>query len=234
MGAALEQSADARVVSLNGPASLEAIDLTVPGDFSSAAFFIVAGCLRASEGLLIRGVGVNPTRTGLLDALRAMGARIETREVRQSGSEPVADIYVQQSALRGIDVAPALVPLMIDEFPILFVAAACARGRTLVRGAEELRHKESDRIKTMANALGAVGIDARELADGLVVEGGDIRGGVADSCGDHRVAMALAVAGLAAREPIQILNTAQVGTSFPGFVASANQGGLRVDGMGSA
>lgn len=204
-------------VVLDGPCALEGGAIHVPGDFSSAAFFLVAGLLRSERGLLIRNVGVNPTRTGLLEILRAMGGKIEIRDRRRSGAEPVADLFVQQSALRGIDVPAELVPLAIDEFPVLFVAAAAARGLTRVRGATELRVKESDRIGAMARALGAVGVVVREFADGMDIEGGEIQGGQVDSAGDHRIAMAMAIAGVVARHPVRVDDTTNVSTSFPGF-----------------
>jgi 3-phosphoshikimate 1-carboxyvinyltransferase len=230
MGVALEQDPAGQCVSLEGPATLKAMQIEVPGDFSSAAFFIVAACLGAVDGLVLRDVGVNPTRIGLMTALNAMGARIELRHMRRRGAEPVADIHVERSALHGIDLPPEWVPLAIDEFPILFVAAAAASGETCVRGAEELRHKESDRIAVMARGLAALGGDVRELPDGLIIRGGRLSGGKVDSCGDHRIAMSFAIASLIADGPIDIANTAQVATSFPGFIATANACGLRIEG----
>ncbi len=228
MGIALDEDADAAVVSLEGPAEPRAFEISVPGDFSSAAFFIVAGCLAAPDGMTIRNVGVNPTRTGLMTILRMMGARIEMANLRTVGTEPVADLHVSQSELRGIEVPEALVPLAIDEFPVLFVAAVGATGRTVIRGAEELRHKECDRLAVMAEALNALGARARELPDGLIVDGGELTGGSASSHGDHRVAMALAVAAVLAEDTIVIDETAQVTTSFPGFVDVAAQAGLPI------
>jgi 5-enolpyruvylshikimate-3-phosphate synthase len=171
---------------------------------------------------------VNPTRTGLLTILREMGADIELESERRLGAEPVADLFVRQSELRGIDVPPELVPLAIDEFPILFVAAAGARGTTRVSGAEELRTKETDRLAVMAQGLKAVGIAVEEQPGGLSVTGGRIRGGTVDSHGDHRIAMSFAIASLLAREPIDILNTAEVATSFPTFLEVATDVGLRI------
>jgi 3-phosphoshikimate 1-carboxyvinyltransferase len=165
----------------------------------------------------------------LLAILESMGASIEQRNRRKLGAEPVADLFVRKSALRGITVPPALVPLTIDEFPILFVAAASAAGRTVVSGAEELRHKESDRLATMARALRAVGANVEERPDGLVIEGGALNGGVVDSDGDHRIAMAFAVASLPCSRPMEILKTDQVATSFPTFVAVAKAAGLDVE-----
>lgn len=228
MGAPVAVDADANVVALTGPCELRGGEIGVPGDLSSAAFFIVAASLAAADGLTIRNVGVNPTRSGVLTILEAMGARLELANAREVGAEPVADIVVRGSELTGIDIPPDLVPLAIDELPVIFVAAAAARGKTTVRGAEELRHKESDRISVMARALQAVGVDVVERPDGLVIEGGTIEGGSVDSCGDHRVAMALAVASLASRGRIDIANTGPVATSFPTFVETAARAGLDI------
>jgi 3-phosphoshikimate 1-carboxyvinyltransferase len=220
---------EGRTVAVSGPARLSATDIRVPGDFSSAAFFIVAGCLAAEGALVLRNVGVNPTRTGLLDILRLMGARISLVDERMSGAEPVADLRIERSPLRGVEVPPGRVPLAIDEFPALFVAAACAQGTTRVSGAAELRVKESDRIVAMARGLQALGVAVEVLADGLVVHGGPIGGGRIDSLGDHRIAMAFAMASLRAREPIEIAGVANVATSFPGFVDLASQAGLAIE-----
>jgi 3-phosphoshikimate 1-carboxyvinyltransferase len=209
-------------------AQLEAVRISVPGDFSSAAFFIVAACIGAREPFVIEGVGVNPTRTGLLEMLALMGADLRLINHRNAGAEPVADIEVRPSRLRGIRVPERLVPLAIDEFPAFFIAAACADGETLVTGAEELRVKESDRIAVMALGLDALGVRNEVLADGLRIEGGPIGGGVIDSRGDHRVAMSFAVASLRASSPIEIRDVANVATSFPGFAATARSVGLRL------
>jgi 3-phosphoshikimate 1-carboxyvinyltransferase len=207
---------------------LRARDIRVPGDFSSAAFFLVAGCLAARDGLTIENVGINPTRIGLLTILREMGARIELRAERAVGAEPVADLWVTQSELKGIVVPPELVPLAIDEFPILFVAAAAASGTTVVSGAEELRKKETDRIAVMARGLTTIGIEVEETPDGARIVGGRLNGGVVDSRGDHRIAMSFAVASVCASQPIDILNTAEVATSFPNFLEVARAAGLSV------
>lgn len=215
-----------------GPAQPHGGKVTVPGDFSSAAFFIVAGLLAAGdEPLVLQGVGVNPTRTGLLDILAMMDARIELTHLREECGEPVADLRVWRSELRGVDVPPALVPLAIDEFPALFVAAALARGTTRVRGAEELRVKESDRIAVMARGLAAVGVRVAEHPDGLLIEGGRLQGGTVDSGGDHRVAMSFAVAAARAEGTVEILDVANVATSFPGFEAAAGSLGLPIEIM---
>jgi len=215
------------------PSRLLSQKLTVPGDFSSAAFFIVAGCLAApQEGLLIQGVGINPTRTGLLDILRSMGADIEVLNARDSGTEPVADLRVRASSLRGVKVPVESVPLAIDELPVLFIAAACAHGSTWVSGAEELRVKESDRIAAMSAGFTAMGVVHTVFPDGMRIEGrgegAAFSGGVVHSCGDHRIAMAFCIASLRAAAPIEIRDVANVATSFPGFVPLARSVGLTV------
>ena len=228
------QSFGANVVARGGSATvlpaaqLEAARISVPGDFSSAAFFIVAACIGAREPFVIEGVGVNPTRTGLLEMLALMGADLRLVNHRSAGAEPVADIEVRPARLRGIRVPERLVPLAIDEFPAFFIAAACADGETVVTGAEELRVKESDRIAVMARGLDALGVPNEVRADGLSIEGGPFGGGVVDSHGDHRVAMSFAVASLRASAPIEIRDVANVGTSFPGFATTARSVGLRL------
>ncbi len=216
--------AGARVY-LEGGASLRGCDIEVPGDFSSAAFFMVAGALAATDGLTLRRVGVNPTRTGLIELLRLMGAQLTVEPVGE-GPEPLADIHVRAGPLHGIRVPERLVPLSIDEFPVFFIAAAAAEGETLVTGAGELRVKESDRLAAMAEGLQAVGIECELLPDGLRIQGGAIGGGRIDSHGDHRIAMAFAIASLHASGPLEILDVANVATSFPGFPALARQAGL--------
>lgn len=219
-------------VAIEGGQRLIGTAVAVPADFSSAAFFLVAGCLAAERGLLLRHVGVNPTRTGLLELLRLMGADIRVHEHRDelAGGEPVADIEVRKSRLKGIRVPESLVPLSIDEFPVLFIAAAVAEGETLVRGAWELRVKESDRLAVMAQGLTVLGVENELLEDGIWIRGGTaIGGGAIESHGDHRVAMAFAVAGLAARSAIEIRDVANVATSFPGFLAIARSAGLQIE-----
>ena len=229
----VELEVDGLRVVLQPPQRLAAFELKVPGDFSSAAFFIVAGLLGAAgDGLLIQNVGMNPTRTGLLEILRRMGADIEVLNARDSGREPVADLKVRASQLRGIAVPPDLVPLAIDEFPILFIAAACAGGETLVRGAEELRVKESDRIAAMSAGFSALGVSHSMLPDGMRVQGrGEgivFNGGTVDSCGDHRIAMSFSIASLRAAAPILVRDVANVATSFPDFVGLARAAGLNL------
>ncbi|MEN1959645.1 3-phosphoshikimate 1-carboxyvinyltransferase [Luteimonas sp. MJ246] len=214
------------VVRLSGGHRLQARTIDVPGDFSSAAFFIVAATLVPGSSLLLRSVGVDPRRTGLLDALRAMGADIREIDRRPGACGPVADIAVRHASLRGIDLPEALVADMIDEFPAFAVAAACARGTTRVSGAAELRVKESDRIHAMAVGLAALGIEVRERPDGMEVDGGSLRGGCVDSAGDHRIAMAFAVAAQLADGELVIRDVANVATSFPGFEAMAQAAGF--------
>ena len=221
------------VVSLLAPKSLRATRIRVPGDISSAAFFLVAACLGARAPFTIREVGVNPTRTGILEMLALMGADLRLVNHRSYGMEPVADIEVRPAQLHGARIPERLVPLAIDEFPALFVAAACAEGETLVTGAAELRVKESDRIAAMARGLGVLGVAHDVLTDGLRIRGGQrFSGGTIDSRGDHRIAMAFAVASLRATGPIEILDTANVATSFPGFAELANSVGLQIEVRG--
>jgi 3-phosphoshikimate 1-carboxyvinyltransferase len=215
-------------VELEGGQLLRATSVAVPGDFSSAAFFIVAGLLAAPQGLLIRNVGINPTRTGLLDMLRLMGADIEVQATAGADTEPVADLLVRQSALRGIRVPEQLVSLAIDEFPVLFIAAALADGETVVSGAGELRVKESDRLAVMAEGLATLGADCELRPDGIRIRGGSLTGGRVDSHGDHRVAMSFAVASVRAGGEIDIADVANVATSFPGFPELARSVGLPV------
>jgi 3-phosphoshikimate 1-carboxyvinyltransferase len=225
-------------VTLHPPRALANQRLTVPGDFSSAAFFIVAGLLGAvPAGLTIRNVGLNPTRIGLLDILRSMGGDIEIQNQRDSGAEPVADLAIHACALRGVPVPVELIPLAIDELPILFIAAACADGETVVTGAEELRVKESDRIAAMSAGLDTLGVVHRVLPDGMRIQGRGtgpaFRGGEIDSFGDHRIAMSFAVASLRAADSISIRDVANVATSFPGFVGLARSVGLDVHETGA-
>ncbi|MCJ7556484.1 MAG: 3-phosphoshikimate 1-carboxyvinyltransferase [Gammaproteobacteria bacterium] len=216
-------------VEIEAPASLLAGRISVPGDLSSAAFFMVGACLASDRGVTIRNIGVNPTRTGVIDILRKMGAKIDLAMLpTRKGGEPVADIRVAKSHLHGIDIVAADVALAIDEFPILMVAAACAEGVTRVSGAEELRVKESDRIRTVVDGLRALGAKVEEKADGMVVTGGALKGGEVNSQGDHRIAMAFAIASLMAGDAVTILNTSNVATSFPGFVDHAARLGMKI------
>lgn len=205
---------------------LRATDIAVPADFSSAAFFIVAATLVPGSELRLRAVGLNPRRTGLLIALRAMGADITEENRSEHGGEAVADLVVRHAPLHGIDVPEAIVPDMIDEFPALFVAAACAQGRTVVRGAAELRVKESDRLASMASGLRALGVQVDETPDGATLHGGTISGGSVQSHGDHRIAMAFSVAAQCASGEVRIADVANVATSFPGYDALAERVGF--------
>ncbi|HXQ99327.1 MAG TPA: bifunctional prephenate dehydrogenase/3-phosphoshikimate 1-carboxyvinyltransferase [Pseudomonas sp.] len=207
---------------------LAATRIEVPADISSAAFFLVAASIAPGSQLLLEHVGVNPTRTGVIDILRLMGADIAVQNLREAGGEPVADLRVRHARLKGVEIPQALVSLAIDEFPVLFVAAACAEGRTVLRGAQELRVKESDRIQAMADGLTTLGIKVEPTADGLIIEGGNIGGGEVDGHGDHRIAMAFSIASLRAAGPIRIRDCANVATSFPNFLALCGQVGIRV------
>jgi 3-phosphoshikimate 1-carboxyvinyltransferase len=217
-----------RIASIRGPGHLVACDVSVPGDLSSAAFALGAGCLAAGSGLSVEGVGVNSTRTGVLDILRLMGARIRVDEQVTMSREPVATLHVEPSRLHGVAIPEHLIPLAIDELPLVFVLAACAEGITVVSGAEELRHKESDRIAVMAAGLRKLGIEVEERPDGARIHGGQLRSGVVDSAGDHRIAMAFSVAAMRANGPVEILDTANVATSFPNFVPLMQSIGLQI------
>jgi 3-phosphoshikimate 1-carboxyvinyltransferase len=214
---------------LSGGHALRATDVDVPADFSSAAFFLVAASIVPGSELHLPAVGLNPRRTGLLQALRLMGADIRAENPRESGGEPVGDLVVRHAPLHGVELPEALVPDMIDEFPALFVAAAVAEGRTVIRGAAELRVKESDRLAAMATGLRVLGITVDETPDGATIHGGTLAGGTVESLTDHRIAMSFAVAGLAARAPVCINDCRHVATSFPGFMALANGCGFALD-----
>lgn len=213
---------------IEGGGRLKACDIDVPADISSAAFFLVGASIAENSDITLQHVGVNPTRTGIIDILKLMGANIELFNKRIVGGEPVADIRVRSAELKGIDVPEELVPLAIDEFPVLFVAAACAKGRTVVTGAEELRVKESDRIQVMADGLQAIGVDAVPTADGMVVNGGTIKGGDVHSRDDHRIAMAFTMAGLRSESEIRIEDCENVNTSFPDFTGVCSRAGIQV------
>lgn len=220
---------DGLAVSLRPGRELSAQPIAVPGDFSSAAFFLVAGAIAGSGELLVRNVGLNPRRTGLLDTLLDMGADIAIVERSEVAGEPVGTLRVRPSALRGVDVPVTRVPDMIDEFPAFAIAAACASGTSRVRGAHELRVKESDRIAAVARGLEALGVAVQEHPDGLDIDGRSrLGGGSIDSHGDHRIAMSFALASLRAEAPIRVLDVANVDTSFPGFAALAAAIGLNI------
>ena len=198
----------------------------MPADFSSAAFFIVAASVIPGSHLRLRAVGLNPRRTGLLLALRAMGADITEENRSEHGGEPVADLVIRHAALHGVEVPESIVPDMIDEFPALFIAAACASGKTVVRGAAELRVKESDRLASMAIGLRNLGIQVDETPDGATIHGGVIGSGSVESHGDHRIAMAFSIAAQRATGAVRIADVANVATSFPDYDALAQQVGF--------
>ncbi|RLA48581.1 MAG: 3-phosphoshikimate 1-carboxyvinyltransferase [Gammaproteobacteria bacterium] len=227
-GFGYEVTSDNGVISLAGGGSLLATNIDIPADISSAAFFLVAASIARGSDLLLTHVGINPTRIGVLNILRLMGADITLKNEREVGGEPVADIRVRYAPLKGIEIPEDQVPLAIDEFPALFIAAACAEGRTVLRGARELRVKESDRIAAMAEGLTTLGIVNEVLDDGIVIEGGSLGGGVIHTHHDHRIAMSFAIAALRAESEISILDCDHVATSFPGFDALARAVGLQL------
>jgi len=217
----VEVETEGAEVAVRGPAHLSAAAVTVPGDISSAAFFFVAAAILPGSRLTVRDVGVNPSRTGLLEVLSEMGAEVTIENQRQTASEPVADVTVaSRGRLRGVAIGGQMVPRLVDEIPVLAVAAAVAEGRTTVRDAPQLRHKESDRLQAVASQLGALGARIQPTEDGLVVDGVErLRGGKCRSLGDHRIAMSCAIAGLAASGAVEIADTDCIATSFPGFEA---------------
>ncbi len=215
---------DGLTTRLRGPATLRGAEVGVPGDLSSAAFFLVAAALVPGSELAVAGVGLNPTRTGVLDILRMMGARVDVRDVREEGGEPVGTVDVRATRLRGAAIGGALIPRAIDELPVLAVAACLAEGETVIRDAAELRVKESDRVEALARELGRLGAAIEPQPDGLAIRGGRrLRGGRVASGGDHRIAMALAVAGLCADGPVTIDDPACIETSFPGFARALRE-----------
>lgn len=213
-------------VDSKGKLTASAID--VPSDISSAAFFMVGASIAEDADVTLQHVGMNPTRTGVIDILRLMGANIEVLNERVIGGEPVADLRIRSSQLKGIEIPEHLVPLAIDEFPVLFVAAACAEGETRLTGAEELRVKESDRIQVMADGLQTLGIDAKPTPDGMIIQGGQLQSGSVDAHGDHRIAMAFSIASLRAQGEINISDCENVNTSFPSFVSIGLRLGLNI------
>lgn len=227
------------VASLQGGGRLTACDIDVPADISSAAFFMVAATLVPGSDVTLKHVGINPTRTGVVDILNLMGADIEILDARESGGEPVADLRIRSADIKGIDIPPEIVPLAIDEFPVLFVAAACAKGKTVLTGAEELRVKESDRIQAMVEGLVALGVDAVATEDGAIIHGqetlGETRSANAGSVveincyHDHRIAMSFAIASARACCDIQVNDCENITTSFPNFVSLARGAGLDME-----
>ncbi len=210
------------------PGALKGVDIIVPGDISSAAFFIVAGCICPGADILLENVGINPTRSAIIEIMRLMGGDIEVDELSGTSTEPVANIRVRYSKLKGINIPTQLVPVAIDEFPVIMVAAAYAEGETILSNAAELRVKESDRIEAMAEGLTSLGIEVSTQADGMRVLGGKITGGEIDSYGDHRIAMAFSIASINATSPVTIRDCVNVNTSFPGFIESANSLGCDI------
>lgn len=215
-------------IRLNGGGELTAADIDIPSDISSAAFFMVAASIVPGSKITLEHVCVNPTRTGIIDILKSMGADIKLLNPRAVGGEPVADIQVTYAGLKGAVIDPKLVPLAIDEFPVICIAAACAEGQTTVSGAEELRHKESDRISAMVAGLRAIGVEVEERKDGMVVSGGEITGGEVESYHDHRIAMSFAVAGGVSIGEIVVNEADNVVTSFPNFVDLATSVGMNI------
>lgn len=227
MGYPVEVNGD--TISISGGGKLTATNIDVPADISSAAFFMVGASIAPGSDITLQHVGINPTRIGVINILKLMGADITLSNEGVTGGEPVADIRVRYAALKGIRIPEDQVPLAIDEFPAIFIAAVCAEGQTVLTGAEELRVKESDRIQVMADGLQALGVDAVATPDGIIINGGVIGSGEVDSHGDHRIAMSFTMAALQAGGTIQINDCANVATSFPGFVELANQAGVKVD-----
>lgn len=228
-GYAVERDGDK--ISVNSHGKLSACDVDIPSDISSAAFFLVGACIAKNADVFLQHVGINPTRTGVITILRLMGASITVLNKRDVGGEPVADLHVISAPLHGITIPEALVPLAIDEFPILFIAAACAKGQTKLSGAKELRVKECDRIQVMADGLQTLGVNAQATEDGMLIQGKTkhaIIGGEVISHGDHRIAMSFAIAGLVANAPIVIRDCENVNTSFPEFRDLAHQLGLKI------
>lgn len=226
-GYAVSQNGSTAAVKPGG--QLHATRIDVPADISSATFFLVAAAITPGSDLTIEHVGINPTRIGIINILRLMGANLELLNEREVGGEPVADLHIRYAPLKGIHVPEDQVPLAIDEFPAIFVAAACAEGTTIVSGAEELRVKESDRIQAMVDGLKILGADIEGTADGAVIKGGMLSGGVVESHDDHRIAMAFTVASLRSTGAITVNDCANVATSFPGFVELAQNVGIKVE-----
>ena len=217
------------IFSLTGGGLLSAAEIDVPADISSAAFFIVGASIAENSDIVLQHVGINPTRTGIINILCLMGADISIGNERQVGGEPVADIRVRSAQLKGVRIPEEWVPLAIDEFPAIFIAASCAEGETVLTGAGELRVKESDRIQVMADGLRTLGIDAIPTQDGIVIQGKEgFTAGTVESCGDHRIAMSFVIASLRASGDITVNDCASIDTSFPDFVELANRSGLSI------
>ncbi|HEY3700130.1 MAG TPA: 3-phosphoshikimate 1-carboxyvinyltransferase [Spongiibacteraceae bacterium] len=234
-GYPIERRGNATVAIKSG-SKLIATKIDVPADISSATFFIVAAAIAPGSDITLTHVGINPTRIGIITILKLMGADLTIANTREVGGEPVADIRVRYAPLHGIEIPEEQVPLAIDEFPALFIAAACAEGTTILRDAEELRVKESDRIQVMADGLKTLGVSAEPTPDGIVIVGGDNKvfgGGTLHSHHDHRIAMSFAIASLRASAPITIEDCDNVATSFPNFVELAQRAGIRIEAQGA-
>lgn len=221
-------------ICIRGGSQIKACHVHVPADISSAAFFLVGASIATGSDLILERVGINPTRDAIIPILQQMGADISLANQQVVSGEPVADIRVRSASLHGIDIPQDKVAIAIDEFPAIMIAAACARGRTRLHGASELRIKESDRIQAIASGLEVLGIDVRTHEDGMEVRGGVVSGGTVDSFTDHRIAMAFSMAGLAASGPVHILNCGNVATSFPGFPNLASAAGLQISISGES
>ncbi|NOQ64739.1 MAG: 3-phosphoshikimate 1-carboxyvinyltransferase [Methyloprofundus sp.] len=219
---------DDNLVTISRLGALKGTDIDVPSDISSSAFFLVGASIAPNSDLTLKHVGINPTRTGVIDILRLMGANIELSNEKVVGGEPVADIRVRSAQLKGINIPEEFVALAIDEFPVIFVAAACAEGKTVLTGAKELRVKESDRIQVMADGLQILGVDAQPTDDGMIINGGSIGGGEVVSHGDHRIAMSFSIAALRATDTIVIKDCENVNTSFPNFATITADLGLNI------
>ncbi|MCN4144419.1 MAG: 3-phosphoshikimate 1-carboxyvinyltransferase [Thiohalomonas sp.] len=215
-------------ICLQGAGQLTACDIDVPSDISSAAFFMVGASISQGSDITLKHVGINPTRIGVINILQQMGADISLSNEQEEGGEPVADIRIRYAQLKGIHIPEDQVPLAIDEFPAISIAAACAEGQTILTGAEELRVKESDRIQAMIDGINILGIDCEGSKDGMIINGGEFTSGTVDSLGDHRIAMSFAMAALKAKGAITIKDCANVNTSFPDFIGLAQSCGLQV------
>ena len=229
-GFGYDVTSSSNTISLMGGGSLKSCDIEVPSDISSAAFFMVAGCISENSSIVLEAVNINPTRTGVIDILRLMGGNIELLNQRLQAGELIADIKVTSSELKGIEIPENLVPLAIDEFPVLFIAASCAKGETVLTGARELRVKESDRIQVMADGLTSLGIDNEVLEDGIRILGGEFKEQTSSikSHHDHRISMAFAIASVKSKFNIEIEGVDNVKTSFPNFVELANSIGMKI------
>ena len=229
-GFGYDVTSSSNTISLMGGGSLKSCDIDVPSDISSAAFFMVAGCISENSSIVLEAVNINPTRTGVIDILRLMGGNLELLNQRLQAGELIADIKVTSSELKGIEIPENLVPLAIDEFPVLFIAASCAKGETVLTGAKELRVKESDRIQVMADGLTALGIDNEVLDDGIRIIGGEFKEQTSSikSHHDHRISMAFAIASVKSKFNIEIEGVDNVKTSFPNFVELANSIGMKI------